>query len=88
MVVHRAQPEEMPNLARGGILLPRVQIVFLEIQVLVSERHCSSWSRFAFSFGISPPGSASVVYWNRRRGLAMSVRNIKQSRHEDSCRTH
>jgi hypothetical protein len=38
MVVHRAQPEEMPNLARGGILLPRVQIVFLEIQLLVVRK--------------------------------------------------
>jgi len=38
MAVHRAQPEEMPILATRGIPSPRLQIVFLEIQLLVLRR--------------------------------------------------
>jgi len=38
MAVPRAQPEKMPSLARRGIPLPRVQIFFLEIQLLVLRK--------------------------------------------------
>jgi len=38
MAVHRAQPEQMPSVARRGIPLPRVQIVFLQIGLLVLRK--------------------------------------------------
>ena len=51
MVVHRAQPEEMPNLARGGILLPRSRGVDCcnpaiprAVAELASEAKCRSFA--------------------------------------------
>jgi hypothetical protein len=52
MVVHGAQPGEMPSLARGGILLPRAQIVFENSVACppkgIARRGHASLSRSAF----------------------------------------